>query len=376
MERYGARPVETPLRVALDLTPAAVGVSGVVRYAEGLWSGLLARDDVTVAGFALGRGRLPGWATSAQPPVRHLAVPVRVVHPAWRWVGHPRAERFVGDVDVVHSMDLVPPPAAAPVVVSVQDVLPATHPQFFSARARRAHAAKLATLGRAAVIVTSTAAAATDIEAVSGIPANRILIAPLGGLFAGPDDEGAGGIPVPPPYVLAVGTLTPRKGFDVLARAMDRLGDSVPPLVIAGACGHDNHLVRAAMADLDRRDRVRWLGSVDDQTLGALYRHATVVCHPSRAEGFGLVCLEAMQAGAPVVATDVPAVREVVGGAAVLVPVDDDEALAAALGDLLTDADRRAEFSAAGRDRGRRFGWERTAATVVDAYRRAATSRR
>jgi glycosyltransferase involved in cell wall biosynthesis len=117
--------------------------------------------------------------------------------------------------------------------------------------------------------------------------------------------------------------------------------------------------------------RVRLLGPVDDATLSALYASATVVCHASRGEGFGMTCLEAMAFGAPVVATDLPPVRELAGGAVELVPVDDAAALAAALRGLLDDEPRRRALGEAARSRAAEFSWARMAADVVGAYRLA-----
>ena len=95
------------------------------------------------------------------------------------------------------------------------------------------------------------------------------------------------------------------------------------------------------------------------------------MCHTSRAEGFGLTCLEAMAAGAPVVATDLPSVRELTDGSAVLVPVDDAESLAAAIAELLADKGRRAALADAGRRRAAEFSWGRATDAVVRAYHRA-----
>jgi glycosyltransferase involved in cell wall biosynthesis len=173
------------------------------------------------------------------------------------------------------------------------------------------------------------------------------------------------------PYVLAVGAMTPRKGFDVLAAAAGILGLQCPRVLIVGPDYWGADALRRAIAAADTHDRVEILGPVDDAALGALYRGATVVCHPSRAEGFGLTCLEAMEAGAPLVSSDLPSVREVVDGAAELVPPDDPGALAEALARLAGDAQRRDELAAAGRRRAADFTWARTADGVMRAYRAA-----
>lgn len=352
------------LRVGLDVTPVVTTHGGLARYSEELWDALAARDDVDVSAFALGRGSMP--ATTL--PVRRVAIPLRALRPAWRHVGHPRAELFTGDVDVVHSLALFPAPTAKPRVQTIHDVLPLTHPQFYPPGAADIHREELAAAARANLVVTTCEATARELADVAKIPRERVVVAPPGAFRHG---GAAVPSPVDEPYVLAVGQVTPRKGLDVLARAASLLGKRAPRIVVAGPDWWKADEVRAQVADLDPGRRVRLLGAVDDATLRALYEGASVVCHASRAEGFGMTCLEAMRAGAPLVATDLPSVRELTGGAAILVPIDDAEAFAAALDELLTGDDRRHALAAAGRLRAAEFGWDRTAALVTDGYRRA-----
>jgi glycosyltransferase involved in cell wall biosynthesis len=285
----------------------------------------------------------------------------------WRRLRWPTVERITGAVDIVHSTDLVPPPTHANLVVSVHDVLPATHPHFYSSRAQREHRAKLREIHRAAIVVTCTAAAADEVANVTGVDRDRIVVAPLGGrpqrLLERP--------PAATPFVLAVGVVTPRKGFEALARVVDAIGDHGPTVVIAGPDGYRADEVHAALGSAVARGRIRLVGAVSDEDLDALYRDALLLCHPSLAEGFGLVCLEAMQAGVPVVATDIAAVREVVGDAALLVPPADSRALADAVAALVDDETGRATMRRAGLRRAALFDWDQTAAKVVDGYRRA-----
>jgi alpha-1,3-rhamnosyl/mannosyltransferase len=107
---------------------------------------------------------------------------------------------------------------------------------------------------------------------------------------------------------------------------------------------------------------VRLAGFVDAEELPVLVGGALALVHPSRAEGFGLTPLEAMAAGVPALASDVGAVREVTGHAAVLLPPEDEAAWAAAIGHVLTDPERRAELVAAGAAHQRQFTWAATAA--------------
>jgi glycosyltransferase involved in cell wall biosynthesis len=351
------------IEVGLDVTAAVTGQAGLSRYAEELWRELELRDDVGVRAFALGRGK-----ASLDGAVRRVPIPLRALRPAWRYLRWPRAESFVGSVDVVHTLALTPAPTRRPKVATVHDVLPITRPELYPPGTERAQRSELAGAAKSDVIVTTCEATADEIARVAAYPRDRIVVAtpgvvplPIDG--ARPLREG--------PYLLAVGAMTPRKGFDVLAAAVATLGRDCPPVLIAGPDYWRADEMRQAISAADTHGRVEALGPVDDATLGDLYRAATVVCHPSRAEGFGLTCLEAMTAGAPLVASDLPSVREIVGDAAELVPPDDPDALAAALGRLLADEGRRDELAVAGRHRAAAFTWAATADHVVGAYRTA-----
>jgi glycosyltransferase involved in cell wall biosynthesis len=113
------------------------------------------------------------------------------------------------------------------------------------------------------------------------------------------------------------------------------------------------------------------LGAVPETVLSGLYGHATLLCMPSRDEGFGLPVLEAMSVGLPVVASDIPAVREVGGDAVVRFAPRDARALAAALTHTLKDPARRSELGRRGAARAAAFTWEATAAATVRAYEHA-----
>jgi glycosyltransferase involved in cell wall biosynthesis len=318
------------------------------------------RTDVELHPFAIGRGR-------STTDLRRIRIPLRVMHGAWKWTGAPRIEWLVGGADVLHSLDIVPPPSRLPLVVTVHDVLAATQPSLYSSRHAKIGRAQLASLARARVVTATCEATADQIAAAAGVDRSRIVVAPPGASCTDrwPDAPP----PIPPPYVLAVGSLTPRKGFGVLARALATLGIDRPPLVIAGPDGWEADKVRRDIAASGVTAHV--LGRVDETTLHALYRHATLLCHPSIAEGFGMPCLEAMAHGVPVVAADIPSVREVGNGAIRLAPAGDPAALAEALAVVLGDRNIRSQMSNAGRERAALYTWERTVERTVEAYRRA-----
>lgn len=166
------------------------------------------------------------------------------------------------------------------------------------------------------------------------------------------------------PFVLAAGTLEPRKNLERLIEAWVGLSGE-HELVLVGPPGWEfDELVRRAGVE-----RVRLLGFVSDSDLAALYQLCDIFCYPSLYEGFGLPVLEAMRSGAPVITSNVSSLPEVAGDAAVLVDPTSTEGIRAALLRLLGDPAQRARLSAAGRERSADFTWEHTARRTLDVLR-------
>jgi glycosyltransferase involved in cell wall biosynthesis len=173
-------------------------------------------------------------------------------------------------------------------------------------------------------------------------------------------------------YVLALGTVEPRKNLTTLVRAFDRLAadDTDLGLVLAGPPGWDAARVQAAIDASDARERVLQTGFVADGDRADLLAGATVFAYPSVYEGFGFPPLEAMACGVPVVAGDAGALPEVLGDAALLVEPTDVDALATAIRDLVAAGpNERATRVARGHERVARYDWDTTAARMVELYR-------
>jgi glycosyltransferase involved in cell wall biosynthesis len=168
------------------------------------------------------------------------------------------------------------------------------------------------------------------------------------------------------PYVLAVGTVSARKNLGVLDAAVHALSAHGIELVLAGS---DRGYLRGAAPSMRR------LGYVADQDLPALYAGARGLAMPSRYEGFGLPCLEAMACGTPVVASRSAALPETVGDAGLLVDADDGQGFAVALLAAACDQELRTRLVEAGRERAARFPWSRTAELTDDAMARLLVGR-
>jgi glycosyltransferase involved in cell wall biosynthesis len=325
------------VRVGLDTSPLALTQAGTARWIRGLLGGLRARDDVDVTELRWGGG---GRLTAVARDV------------AWYPYGLARA---ASRLDVLHcTIFRGPRRSRVPVVITVHDLAPLRHPDAFPAWTRLYARTRLRGTVRAARRVVAVSefsrretASLCDVDpdAIDVVPNGVDPVFAAGGPAAGGD------------YVLAVGTLEPRKN---LARVVEAARLADVELRVVGARGWGG--VEAG------GDGVRWLGRVADEELAALYRGARCLVYPSLYEGFGIPVAEAMSCGTPVVTSRASAMADVAGGAAVLVDPLDARSIATGIG----EADgRRAELRALGLERARLYTWERAAAAAVESYRKA-----
>ena len=234
----------------------------------------------------------------------------------------------------------------------------------------RAHQRSVrAAIGAGAWVHADSEYVAAEIRDIYRIEPQRVVAVPLG---VRPMPTGTHPAPGAP-YVLALGSVERRKDLTTLVAAFDALAsqDSELRLVHAGPDGNASDDLADAIGRSPHRDRILRLGWVDDGARSALVEQAAAVAYPSLYEGFGLVPLEAMAAGRPVVTTAVSSIPEVAGDAAVYAPVQDPDGLAEALQRVLTDSSLAADLADRGRARAAAYTWERTAAGLVALYRQA-----
>ncbi len=378
------------LSVALDATPLLGRPTGVGAFVAGLLGGLAGRDDVDVSAFAVSWRRRRGIDALVPPGVaiRRRPMPARPLHASWRRLGWPPADWFVGRHQVVHGTNFVVPPARAARVVSVHDLTPVRYPHLcdpgslvFPDLVRRA-------IADGAFVHTLSDFVAAEVVEAFGAEPERVRTVHLGvpPLAGGPGSDPCPTGPATGPasgqvalprgterYVIAVGTVEPRKDYPSLVAAFTRLAADDPTLslVVVGAAGWGADQVDEALARSPAAGRVVRVGYLPDAALGDLLAGAAVLAYPSVYEGFGFPPLQAMASGVPVVTTRAGAIPEVVGDAAVLVPPGDADALAEALAGVLAGGPEVDALVARGRDRCRGFTWEACAAGMVALYRDA-----
>lgn len=365
-----------PLRVAVDATPLLDVRTGVGVFTHALLRGLATRDDVEVTAFPVslsGRSRM----RDVTPPgvrVRTPPLPARALHARWRRRSTPRIDLLVGRPDVVHGPNFVVPPARAARVATVHDLTTLRYPELCHADTLRFPDIVRRAAAEGAWIHTVSEAVRDEVVAELGIDAERVVAVPNG--FDPPVGDAPTGrrLAGVERYVLAVGTVEPRKDLPSLVAAVDRLAVEHPDLVLvhAGGDGWQVERLHEALASMGHPDRVRRLGHVPHDQLGHLYAGARVFAYPSVYEGFGIPVLEAMSCDVPVVTTAVPALQEVAGDAAAIVPVGDVDALAGAIATAWTDEAWRAQAIERGRLRCERYSWGACVDGIVGIYRAAA----
>ena len=307
---------------------------------------------------------------------RRLPLPRRVLTAAWERTAVPRPARL----DLLHAPTLLAPlGGGAPVVVTVHDAVPWTHPGTLTPRGVRWHRHMAGRAARdAAAVVVPTQAVAEELARYLPVRGPVVVVGEgVSGRLARPSDDaerraalGAG----TGEYLLTTATLEPRKGLDVLVRALALPGAPDLPLLVVGQPGWGGVDLPqlAAEAGLPA-GRVRPLGRVEDADLAALLHGAAAMVVPSRAEGFGLPLLEGMAAGVPVVTSDAAALVEVGGGATAVAPVGDAAALAAALTRVVGDEELRRDLVRRGLERAGAFSWAAAADRLWSLYRDLST---
>ena len=325
------------MRVALDVSPLVQTRAGTARYLQGLMRGLQQQPDVEVLPRAFGRdGRASTLARDG--------------------IWYPLLLGRKADADVLHCPTYRGPIASrVPLVVTVHDLAVLRHPEAFN-RWSRLYGPRLVprVLAAARRIIAVSEFTRRELIDLLHVDEAKIRVVPnaVGDEF-GPQGEAEQG-----EYVLAVGTLEPRKNLDRLVEAVRTTGRE---LRVVGAAGWGGVELAG--------NGVRWLGEVDDEELARLYRGASCVAYPSVYEGFGIPVLEAMACGTPVVTTRGTAMEEVADGAAVLVDAQDPAEIAAGIERAVVERD---ELVARGLERARAFTWDAVAAATVEVYREAA----
>jgi glycosyltransferase involved in cell wall biosynthesis len=387
------------VRVAIDARPAMPGArTGVGAYTWNLVRRLpaAAPDLELVAWYldvraALGIDRRPHLFADVGAPnlvERRLPIPSRWFDRVALRLDLPRLEWMVR-FDVLFAPNFVPPPTRSrAVVLTIHDLAFHRFPETAPMATRRWLGRLGSALREASQVIVVSERTRADLSeaypAAAARLADRMTVVPLGvdpAVFRTADPAAVeavrGRFAIDGPVLLSLGGIEPRKNLPALLDAFAALPEAVRPvLVIAGPVAPWNPegwaLVRPALEALPRtvRERVVVTGYVSEEEKVALLGGAEALVYPSLYEGFGLPVIEAMACGTAVLTSNVGALPETAGDAALLVDPHDTEEIAAGIERLLTDDALRDRLREAGRVRAASFSWDETARRTAEVLRR------
>jgi glycosyltransferase involved in cell wall biosynthesis len=360
--------------IAFDVTPLqnAHRFRGIGTYVRGLAHRLSEQTDVPIEFW--------GWegelAFKPAPPHRVLSLP-RFPMPQYRgaWLFARLAMRrraARSSVQAVHitDPDALTPMAGRTLMTTVYDLIPLK--QGLARRrlvARAGYGSYLNALRRVDTLFAISDETARDLVDALHLAPNRILVAPPGIDLPA---SGGGGPQHAQPYFLFLGGPGPNKNLSVLLSAMEICSELPEALIIAGHwLPKQVAALNLVLASRGLRERVRHVGFVPSDELADLMRDATAMVVPSRYEGFGLPVGEGLAAGAAVIHSAIPVLKETSAGAAMTFHPESAEELAACLRRVATDAALRNELRQQGAERARTLTWDAAVQTTLSAYQAA-----
>ena len=271
---------------------------------------------------------------------------------------------------VYAAADLASPFFSIPTVVALRNLNIYDHTYYDTLRLRVLE--KLVRIGirRASRMIFPSQAAADAISQRLDLPRNIVRVVPHGvdtHTFDRTSDREGG-----TPYLFLPAAVERHKNIEVLIDAIPHLANSEIEIRIVGTMTTDPAYVAELLARADRlgiTNRLRLLGPVPYEKVVAYYRGAIALVFPSKLETFGHPMLEAMLAGTPVIASNIPAFREIGKMAALFFPPDDAVALATAVDVVLSDSGRKEELVEQGRDQAASYSWESSTNDLCAVFR-------
>ena len=377
------------MRVAFNATSLLSPLTGIGQYSRQIALGLVDGRQVE-AEFFYGAGWSKSVRTAPLPGAARL-LPWLRSHVPWSYElrRHLQSRRFAAHTrraafELYHEPNILPLPFDGPLVLTVHDLSWIRYPQAHPIERVRAMDKYFESgLRRASLVVTDSAFVRNELIDLFGLAAARVRAIPLGfePLFHPRSAEDTRPVLarhglVHGQYLLAVGTLEPRKNLQLALRAFMALAQPVRsrfPLVLVGMKGWHQSELERQIAPLVATGEVRVLGYLARDDLAAVTAGARALVYPSLYEGFGLPPLEAMACGVPVIASNVASLPEVVGDAGILVDPADVDGLANAMHRVALDETLHDKLSTLALHRSRGFSWDRCVAQTLECYVGAVT---
>ena len=282
--------------------------------------------------------------------------------------------------DLLHSPDFIPPYyGGRRHVITIHDLNFLYYPEYMTADSRRYYADQInGAVRRADHISADSHHTRQDIINLLNVPAEKVTTIHLSVNPVYQNDytndqveARLAELKLPRGYILAVGTIEPRKNYQVLLAAYTLLRErdaDVPPLVLVGRKGWLYTDIFESIAAHPYSSSIFHLEGIYDEGLALLYHGAGVLVTPSHYEGFGLPGLEALNCGCPIILSDRGSLPEIAGDAGILLPPDEPEAWAEAIFQVLSDSEKRQLMIEAGHTHAKTFSWERAARDTLQIY--------
>jgi alpha-1,3-rhamnosyl/mannosyltransferase len=379
---------DRPLRVAFNGVPLLSPLTGIGQYSKSLLQGLDARADVSALKF---------YATGWSDQIRDKELPVvtqrwksvvrKLIPNAYSIARYMQQSRFTEGLtnfkpDLYHEPNFLAYRFDGPSVITVHDLSWIRYPEMHPVERVRAMDKFFEPgLRRASRVITDSQFVKQELIEVFGIRPEIIHPVLLGADDLFQPQDAAQTQPVLQGlslthgrYLLAVGTLEPRKNLQVALEAFASLPASLRerfPLVLVGMKGWKTSALEQKLAPMVASGQVRQLGYLSRQDLATVMAGATAMVYPSVYEGFGLPPLESMACGVPVIASNVSSIPEVVGDCGLLIDPADAQALALKMAQLLEDEVLRSQLADRALARSQLFSWAKCTDQTVDVYKAA-----
>jgi glycosyltransferase involved in cell wall biosynthesis len=290
-------------------------------------------------------------------------------------------EPFFQGVDLIHATDQFIPIADKPLLATVMDVIPLSHPHFLKSRSRYFKSALWKKLTqRADRIITISQFSKSEIIQYLGFADHQIDVIPLGvdaryaHRMSDIDKQSAlRDLGIQTPFFLFLGSIQPRKNLVRLLEAHAKLPQDLAqqyPLIIAGKLAWDDGKTLAAIKQAVNEGRAKWLNYITEEQKLCLLQSATALAFVSLYEGFGLPIIEAFASELPVITSNCTSMPEVAGDAAITVDPLNVPQITDALLSLIEDSVLANNLKALGKQRSHLFSWEENAKRTLSIYQK------
>jgi glycosyltransferase involved in cell wall biosynthesis len=377
------------MRITIDYSAAIRQGAGIGTYVRNLVGAMLQQDknnQYTLLTSGQSSPEHP-FPEAANVRGRNVFIPDRILNVLWYRLHAPlSATLFSGTTDLYHGPDFVLPPLPRHVkkVVTIHDLAFLEHPEYaVPSLADYLRKVVPEAVQAADIVATVSHEVSRTLSKHFQTPAEKMVVVPNGvsphfrritdPIILGATLHKFG---LKHPLVLGVGTMEPRKNHMGLIKAFyqaQQKKGGPAMLAIAGGQGWLYEETKQLVEELKLEKKVRFLGRVSELELITLYSMADVFAFPSFAEGFGIPLIEAMACGAPVITSNLSAMPEVAGDAALLIDPHNTSELATAITTLLGNEQRREELRQKGYQRAREYTWEVSAQKMLSIYQQVSS---